>query len=136
MNAIRLFYEKIKKEIKVNILKQDYKSAIKLYQLLIEQYPRKRIEIYKELYLCYFYNRDYLLMVKIRQELFVLELQRKIGYRRKIWEQNINKIIVWFEKKGLQISRKQLELIELSLIGVGSVVLYWGFYLLQGLKLF
>ena len=84
MNAIRLFYEKIKKEIKVNILKQDYKSAIKLYQLLIEQYPRKRIEIYKELYLCYFYNRDYLLMVKIRQELFVLELQRKIGYRRKI----------------------------------------------------
>ena len=108
---------------KVYIKKKDYESAIKLYQKLIGAYTRDKISIYRELYISYFYNKDYLMMLKTRKELFMLEQRRTNYILQKKREQDRKKFIEW--KNNINISEDSIYKILIATIGSGCIGLLY-----------
>ena len=112
---------------KVYLKQKKYVSAMKIYEQLEVSYPRYRISIYKELYVCYFYNHEYILMFKTMKKQWILKNNRykSMQYRKK--KEQEETMFQWFEKR-VNLSRKKIKIIVITLVGIVSIGFYWTLY--------
>jgi len=108
---------------KVYMKQKKYKASIKIYQQLISSYPRRKVLIYRELYKCYFYNRDYILMAEMIKKLFIENQKRRnyIAYQQR--EKNKEKIIEW--KNNINISEENIYIVLIVTLGSGCIGLLY-----------